>query len=103
MTDEIRLPVEWVVNGDTSSGYATNMIVQHTNHEFIISFFEIKPPLLIGEESEQRQQAAILGGIKAQCIAQITVHADRMPQFLQALNTNYEQFLENRSDAEDEL
>jgi hypothetical protein len=103
MADEIRLPVEWVMNENTPTGYATNMIVQHTNHEFIISFFEIKPPLLIGEAEQQLQQAASIGKIKAQCIAQITVHADRMPQFLQALNTNYEQFLANRTEAEDEL
>jgi hypothetical protein len=103
MADEIRLPIEWIIDENTPSGYATNLIIQHTNHEFIISFFEMKPPLLVGEADEQRNQAKMIGSIKARCISQITINAERMPQFLEALNTNYEQFLENRSDAEDEL
>ena len=103
MADEIRLPIEWVIDENTPTGYATNMIVQHTNHEFIISFFEMKPPLLIGDAEEQRQQAATVGSIKARCVSQITINAERMPHFIEALEQNYRQFVENRSQIEDEL
>lgn len=35
------------------SVYATNVTVQHTPHEFVISFYEAHPPLIVGSQEER--------------------------------------------------
>jgi hypothetical protein len=49
----ISIPVEWHVPEDVVSGYATNILVQHTEHEFIISFYEAQPPILFGDKPDE--------------------------------------------------
>jgi len=108
MTDEINegtaitLPIDWVVDDNTPSGYGTNLIVQHTENEFILSFFELKPPVLFGDPAEKQRQAERLGSLKARCVAQITIHASRMPQFVEAINDNYQNYLAKVSSHEED-
>lgn len=108
MTDElnegtaITLPIEWVVDENTPSGYVTNLVVQHTEHEFIISFFELKPPVLLGSPEEKQEQAERLGNLKARCVAQVTIPASRMPQVLEAINGNYQNYLSKLSNHEED-
>ncbi|MDQ7025720.1 MAG: hypothetical protein Q9P01_02015 [Anaerolineae bacterium] len=55
MSEDIQqmlVPVDYEINEDTPRGYATNLVVQHTEHEFIISFFNIEPPLVLGTTPE---------------------------------------------------
>ena len=42
-TEETKLPIEWYIAEDLKSQYATNIVIQHTDQEFLISFFE--PPI----------------------------------------------------------
>jgi hypothetical protein len=86
----VFLEIEYETQEDTPRGYATNMIVQHTDHEFIISFFDLEPPLLMGSIEERREQIKKIGLLKAKCIARITVNASRMEDFIDALKTNFD-------------
>jgi hypothetical protein len=38
------------------SVYATNITVQHTRHEFVISFYEAHLPMILGSEEEREAQ-----------------------------------------------
>jgi hypothetical protein len=40
-TSRILLPIEWHVPDELVTRYANNLLVQHTEHEFILSFFEL--------------------------------------------------------------
>ncbi len=83
--EEPGVPLRWCIPPGLVSRFATNMVVQHTEQEFIISFFEARPPLLIGSEEEVRAQLAQIGGVEAECVARIIVTADRMPGFVAVL------------------
>jgi hypothetical protein len=93
---QIEFPIEWHVPDSIRSQYATNMVVQHTEQEFIISFFEMQPPLLLGNLSVDDIQS--LPSIRADCVARIIVARDRMPRFVEALQTNL-QSAHSRSEA----
>lgn len=82
---EIILPLEWDVPEGIVARYATNMVVQRAENEFIISFFEVKPPLILGNPDQIAEQAKKLKSIRAICVAQIIVAADKMPSFVEAL------------------
>jgi len=38
--------------------YATNLVVQHSDQEFYIYFFQAQPPLILGPPEVQRAQVA---------------------------------------------
>ena len=88
--EEREVPLEWYVPGGTISRYATNMIVQHTDQEFVISFFESAPPLLIGRPTKEQLEGL---KVRAECVARIIITKERMPIFLETLHTNFERFM----------
>jgi len=79
------LPIDWHIPDALIPRYATNIVVQHTEHEFVISFFEIPPPILLGSPDEQAAQARGLTSVRAECLARIVVSPSRMPEFLDVL------------------
>lgn len=88
------LPLEWVVPDDVESKFATNILVNHTNHEFKIYFFEAEQPLLSGSEEERKEQLENISGIEAKCVAKIAVPASRFPSMVNALQENLDKFRE---------
>lgn len=72
--------------------YATNLVVQHTLHEFIVTFFEVIPPLLIGTPEMKKQQLESVREINGTVLARIAVSASRMEEFVQVLSDNLKTF-----------
>jgi hypothetical protein len=83
---EIEVPIEWYVPESLVSRYATNMIVQHSEHEFILSFFDTPPPLILWEAKVEDLEG--IKSIRATCVAQIIVAKGRMQRFLDAMQDN---------------
>jgi hypothetical protein len=88
-----ELPIEWHVPEGTVSRYATNLTVQHTDHEFIISFYEIDPPLLLGSAEENAAKLKELEAVQAELVARIIVAPRRMPEFIRVLQENLDHYL----------
>ncbi|MGC9346586.1 MAG: DUF3467 domain-containing protein [Anaerolineae bacterium] len=74
------------------SVYATNMTVQHTPHEFVISFYEAHPPVILGSPEEREAQLQAIDHVYAPCVARITVAASRMGSMIKALQENFESY-----------
>src|SRR5437763_229654 len=72
-TDEIKLPVDWHAPEGLQSRYANNVLVQTGQFEFVISFFEMQLPLLLGSPKENRAKLKELGEIRAECVSKIIV------------------------------
>jgi hypothetical protein len=87
---EIDIPIEWYIPESLMSRYATNMIVQNSEHEYIISFFDMRPPIIIGVPPKEVLEH--LKSIRATCVAQLIVAKDRMPGFVEAMQTHVTKF-----------
>lgn len=85
-----QLRIEWETPENITSRYATHMTVHASEHEFIISFYEAEPPMLIGTEEEIEQQISDLKTVKAICVARIAVANSRIGEFIQVLNRTFE-------------
>jgi len=86
---------------DLVSRYATHFVVQHTEQEFVISFFEVDNPILLGTPEENREALRSMSGVPAHCVARIIIAPNRMEQFVQILQQNLERFHameENKTD-----
>jgi len=82
------------------SVYAQHMIVQPLEHEVVLAFFEVVPPLVTEKLSEDQVKAIQEAGIVAECVARITVARDTFPAFAQAMKQAIEQY-ESKTDADD--
>lgn len=91
-TAPISIPVEYVVSNELKTIYTTDLIVQHSNSEFVLLFFETRPPVLLGSQEDVEKSLANIGVLKSECIARIVVAPNRMPIFIQALVENFTKF-----------
>ena len=84
------VPIEWHIPEEMTPRYATNFVIQFTGHEFVLSFFEVRPPIVLGSPEEQKEQLENLGSVRANCIAQIVLSPTRMVDFVDLLNRHQE-------------
>ena len=87
--NERQILVEWHIPEGIVSKYATNMVVQHSDQEFILSFFELLPPMIFGTPQDL-EKLDNMSAVRAECIARVIVSAERMPKFIQALQQTLE-------------
>jgi hypothetical protein len=77
---------------DLPTLYSTNFIVQHTGHEFILTFYEARPPAIMGSEDEQAAIIAKMDEVAAQPLARVVIAASRMEEFLKVLRENFDTY-----------
>jgi len=92
MTEEIegqiKLPIQWNLPEGLTSRYATNIVVQRGENEFIVSFFEVIPPIALGTPEQRITQLEAVESVTAECVARVIIAADKMPGFIEALQEN---------------
>jgi Protein of unknown function (DUF3467) len=86
--ETVTLPVKWQFPPDVISRYATNIVVQHSEHEFTISFFEVQKPIILGTPAERKAQLEQTEFVPMVCVARVIVSASKMPEFVKALQAN---------------
>lgn len=91
---EFSLEIVWHLPEDIVSQFATDVVVQQGVEEFIISFFQVRPPVIVGSPEEKLEQVKQLDSIKAECVARVIVTPDRMNKFIKALQSSYNRYLE---------
>lgn len=70
--------------------FANHLVVQHDPHEFILSFYQLIPPLSLPGPEALRKRLEEADGLHARCVARIAISKDRMPGFVSALAGNLE-------------
>jgi len=88
--EEIQLPINWNIPEDIVARYATNMVIQRLENEFLISFFEIKPPIIIDSPEKVIEKLKDMKLIQANCVAQIIIAHNKLPSFIDALKRNFD-------------
>jgi hypothetical protein len=88
----LGVPLRWVMPESISSRYSTEMRVQYSEHEFVLSFFETVPPAFFGTPAEQLEQARSLTAVDTVCVARVVISAKRMPAFAEAIETGLERY-----------
>lgn len=88
-SDRIGLPIQWSVSDELSTCYATNLVVQHTEHEFFITFFELVPPITLGKTSDEIKQ---IESVQAHALTRIAVTPERLESFIQAMQENLDRY-----------
>ena len=90
----IGLPIRHRVLEGQPLVFANSMVIQHTADEFILSFFQISPPVITGAPADQRRQMEELEGIDAYCVARIVMTPAHMARVVDTTNANWRRYLE---------
>jgi hypothetical protein len=100
--NSFKVPLEWHYSEGIISRYATNMAIQNTENEFVISFFELQPPLLLGEPDDIQEKLKKIKSVRAECVARVIISNAKMPDFIAALQQNYEKSLEKKARSQEQ-
>ncbi len=93
MTQEQRsLEINWFVSENIHTHYANNVVIQHSRGEFVLSFFEILPPMLVGSPNEIQSQLSQMRTAHAECVARIVMTPENAANFCRALEQNLSNF-----------
>lgn len=95
------VPIEWHVPANLISRYANNVVVQHGRNEFIISFFEILPPLILGSDEEKKAQLEKISSVQAECVARIILSPEQVEEIIRVLQDTLEKYQGGREEEED--
>jgi hypothetical protein len=73
-----QVPIVWVVPDGLRSRYASNLLIQQTDQDIQLLFFEVHPPLIVGEAPPPDP----LPPAQAECVARIIVTENRLRDFI---------------------
>ena len=78
---------------DLESNFVSSIVVQHQSEFFILSFFEVWPPPILGDTEEEKAQALeSIEEVEAKCVARLVVTPGKMGEFLKIMNDNWSRF-----------
>lgn len=83
--EEIRIPLEWYIPEELPTHYATNLVIQHTEHEFFITFFELVPPITLGKTPEEIER---IESVRARALTRVAVSPERLEEFIRVMQDN---------------
>ncbi len=96
-SEVLNVPIEWHISDTLPSHYAANVFVQPGQYEIILTFFEMRPPLLTGTPEQNKAKLQELGAIRAECISRIIVDPELIPKFIDALQKGLEGYYASRA------
>lgn len=94
----VYLRVEWRFPEGMATRWTNNFVVQTQGDDFVLSFFEIRPPLVLGSLEEQREQLAALSTVQAEGVARVVMSAQKMQELIQLLQGQFERYEARRAE-----
>lgn len=86
---------------DLSSHLVANLVVQHQPDIFILSFFEVWPPPILGRtEEDMQKEIEAIDQIDIKCVARLAVTPARMKEFVAIMSENLQNFEREIEDKE---
>jgi hypothetical protein len=85
---QAQLRIEWEVPPGMPAAYANNLVVQHAPTEFVLSFFQIIVPIIVGEPEEVAQRLQAIGTVRPECVARVVVPKEKMKEFVTLMQKN---------------
>jgi hypothetical protein len=87
---ERDIDLRFILPPDLPLLYVDNIQVTHTQSEFLISFMQSRPPLMMSEKEWDSVKS-----IESMCVARIMLNPMKMQAFVSALNNNFRKYVQN--------
>jgi hypothetical protein len=88
-----QLPITRATLPARETVFANDIVIQHLADHFVVSFYQLMLPIIVGETLEDRQQAVErLTDVEAQCVARIVLTPESMQQLMEHSILNYNEW-----------
>lgn len=93
-SDAIKsIPLVRVFPEELRTYFVDNIVVQHQPDRFVVSFFEVFPPPILGDSEEERRAAMeAMSTVEAKCVARLVITPSRMEEFVSVINENLDRY-----------
>lgn len=98
MDESVQIPLDYYFPESLVTRFATNMVIQHSQEEFVLSFFEVKGPILLGTKEETQATLKSLKSVRADCVARLIITPGRMLGFISAMEQNWATYLAKKGE-----
>src|SRR3970040_2224479 len=94
MADEegIALPFFFIGTEEIPIQLSNLQVIQHVQQEFIITFAQFAPPLVIGTPEEQREQVKAKPYLPVKTVARVAMSPERVLDLIKALQENHDRW-----------
>lgn len=92
-----KVRINRVFPEDLTTNFVSSLVVQHEAEIFILSFFEVWPPPILGETDEEKLEAlSAIDYIDAKCVSRLVLTPNVMREFIDTMSENLDKFERNR-------
>lgn len=98
--EERTVPLVWIDRDAERILFANQILAQHLGDEFIISFGQVSPPAILGDETERTEGLERIELVPVKTVARIGVPAQRMREFVAVMRQNLDLY-ERKANGED--
>lgn len=90
-----KIKIERTYPEELKSYFVSNVVVQHQLDNFILSFFEVWPPAILGETEEEKiKELNSIEKVEAKCVARLVLTPSTMKEFLDTMTGNWKNYEE---------
>ena len=89
MERTFQVPIERHIPEDLPVLWSNNFVIQHTEREFILTFFQITPPILLEPTAEDLDA---IKSVRAIAVARIALTPQTAHELLEVMQTNIGKF-----------
>jgi hypothetical protein len=100
MPDEagpVGVPVVFVGVEDLPILHANHFVIAVHQEDFIMTVGQFAPPILLGSEEEQREQASQLSYVPVKVVARLALTRTRVAELVSALQVQMQRYDDNRA------
>ena len=88
---EVEIPLRREFPPNQVGILANNFVIQRDGPECHLLFFQTLPPIVLAEKEEERRKLLEqIEDARSVCVARIIVSGERLPSFIEAMQTNVE-------------
>ncbi|MCX5752198.1 MAG: DUF3467 domain-containing protein [Candidatus Krumholzibacteria bacterium] len=88
-----KLRIKYNYPKELASHFVNNIMVQHQSDFFVLQFFELWPPAIIGEtEKEKEEKLEEMTEVEATCVSRIVLTPSKMREFMKLMTENLQNY-----------
>ena len=92
----VGVPVVFVGAEDLPILHANHFVIAIHQEDFIVTVGQFAPPILLGSDEEQRDQASQLTYVPVKVVARLALTRTRVAELVSALQTQMQRYDETR-------
>ncbi len=92
----IAVPVVFIGLEDVPILFVNQFVISFQQDEFILTMGQLAPPVLLGSEEEQREQAAQLSYVPVKVVGRVGMNRLRMGELVSLLQTQLQRYDERQ-------